>query len=39
MVRLRFKALAFLPVAHHHCVSRMVNREFVLGEDQKDKLI
>jgi putative transposase len=39
MRRPRLKAPAFLPVAYYHCVSRVVNREFVLGEEEKDKLV
>jgi REP element-mobilizing transposase RayT len=39
MRRPRLKAPAFLPVAYYHCVSRVVNREFVFGEEEKDKLI
>ena len=39
MRRPRLKAPAFLPVAYYHCVSRVVNRDFVLGEDEKDKLV
>ena len=35
----RLKAPAFLPVAYYHCVSRVVDRQFVLGEEEKDKLI
>jgi hypothetical protein len=39
MRRPRLKAPAFLPVAYYHCVSRVVNREFVFGEQEKDKLV
>jgi REP element-mobilizing transposase RayT len=39
MRRPRLKAPAFLPVAYYHVVSRIVNRDFVLGEEEKDKLI
>ncbi len=39
MRRPRLKAPAFLPVAFYHCVSRVVNRDFVLGEEEKDKLV
>ena len=39
MRRPRLKAPAFLPVAYYHCVSRVVNREFVFGEEEKDKLV
>ncbi len=39
MRRARLKAPAFLPVAYYHCVSRVVNRDFVLGAAEKDKLV
>jgi putative transposase len=39
MRRPRLKAPAFLPVAYYHCVSRVVNRDFVLGDAEKDKLV
>jgi len=39
MRRPRLKAPAFLPVAYYHCVSRVVDRQFVLGEEEKDKLV
>jgi hypothetical protein len=39
MRRPRLKAPAFLPVAYYHVVSRIVNRDFVLGAEEKDKLI
>ena len=39
MRRPRLKAPAFLPVAYYHCVSRVVNREFVFGQEEKDKLV
>lgn len=39
MRRPRLKAPASHPVAYYHCVSRVVNREFVLGESEKDKLV
>jgi len=32
MRRERFKALASVQVAHDHCVSRVVDRNFALGE-------
>jgi len=32
MRRERFKALASVQVAHEHCVSRVVDRNFALGE-------
>jgi hypothetical protein len=35
----RLKAPAFLPVAYYHCVSRVVDRRFALGEEEKDKLV
>ena len=35
----RLKAPAFLPVAYYHCVSRVVDRQFVLKEEEKDKLV
>ena len=33
----RLKAPTDLPVAYYHCVSRVVNREFVLGEPEKEQ--
>ncbi len=43
MRRPRLKAPASSPLrtitAYYHCVSRVVNRDFVLGEEEKDKLI
>ena len=33
----RLKAPDDLPVAYYHCVSRVVNREFVLGEAEKEQ--
>jgi hypothetical protein len=39
MRRPRLKAPASHPVAYYHCVSRVVNREFVLGAAEKDKLV
>jgi hypothetical protein len=35
----RLKAPAFLPVAYYHVVSRVVDRQFVLGEEEKDKMV
>jgi hypothetical protein len=35
----RLKAPAFLPVAYYYCVSREVDRRFVLGEQEKDELV
>jgi hypothetical protein len=34
MRRPRLKAPAFLLVAYYHCVSRVVNRDFVLGDPE-----
>ena len=39
MRRPRLKAPASHPVAYYHLVSRVVNRDFVLGEAEKDKLV
>jgi REP element-mobilizing transposase RayT len=39
MRRRRLKAPASHPVAYYHCVSRVVNRDFVLGGAEKDKLV
>jgi putative transposase len=39
MRRPRLKAPASHPVAYYHCVSRVVNRDFVLGAAEKDKLV
>ncbi len=39
MRRPRLKAPASLRVAYYHCVSRIVNRDFVLGMEEKDKLV
>ena len=36
MRRERFKAEASVQVAHYHCVSRVVDRNFVLGELEKE---
>ena len=36
MRRTRFKAEASVQVAHYHCVSRVVDRNFVLGELEKE---
>jgi hypothetical protein len=35
----RLKAPAFLPVAYYHVVSRVVDRRFVFGDVEKDKLV
>jgi hypothetical protein len=39
MRRPRLKAPASHPVAFYHCVSRVVNRDFVLGDAERDKLV
>jgi REP element-mobilizing transposase RayT len=39
MRRRRLKAPASHQVAYYHCVSRVVNRDFVLGAVEKDKLV
>ncbi len=39
MRRPRLKAPDSHPVAYYHCVSRVVNRDFVLGDEEKDKLV
>ena len=39
MRRARFKAEAVVPVAHYHCVSRVVDRNFVLGELEKETFL
>ena len=39
MRRRRLKAPASHQVAYYHCVSRVVNRDFVLGGAEKDKLV
>ena len=39
MRRARFKAEASVQVAHYHCVSRVVDRNFVLGELEKETFI
>lgn len=35
----RLKALCDLPVAYYHCVSRVVNREFVLGDAEREQFV
>ena len=35
----RLKAPTDLPVAYYHCVSRVVNRDFVLGEVEREKFV
>jgi putative transposase len=39
MRRPRLKASASLSVAYYHCVSRVVDRRFILGDEEKDKLV
>jgi putative transposase len=39
MRRPRLKAPASHPVAYYHCVSRVVNREFVLGDAERGKMV
>ena len=39
MRRARFKAEAGVPVAHYLCVSRVVDRNFVLGELEKETFV
>lgn len=39
MRRPRLKALKGLPVAYYHCVSRVVNRDFVLGDEEKEQFV
>jgi putative transposase len=35
----RLKAPADLPVAYYHCLSRVVNRDFVLGDLEREKFV
>ena len=35
----RLKAPADLPVAYYHCLSRVVNRDFVLGDVEREKFL
>ena len=35
----RLKAPLDLPVAYYHCVSRVVNRDFVLGDLEREKFV
>ena len=35
----RLKALPDLPVAYYHCVSRVVNRDFVLGDAERELFV
>ena len=39
MRRARFKAEASVQVAHYHCVSRVIDRNFVLGELEKETFV
>jgi putative transposase len=39
MRRPRLKAPATHPVAYYHCVSRVVNRDFAFGPEEKDQLV
>ncbi len=39
MRQARLKADPILPVAYYHVISRVVNRDFVLGEEQKEHFI
>jgi len=39
MRRPRLKAPSDLPVAYYHCISRVVDRQFVLGQDEKEKFV
>lgn len=39
MRRPRLIAPASHPMAYYHCVSRVVNRDFVLGDAERDKLV
>jgi putative transposase len=39
MRRPRLKAPATRPVAYYHCVSRVVNRDFAFGPEEKDQLV
>lgn len=39
MRRPRLKAPAHLPTAYYHCVSRVVDRHFVLGDEEKERLV
>jgi REP element-mobilizing transposase RayT len=39
MRRPRLKAPPSHPLAYYHCVSRIVNRDFVLGDEEKEKLV
>jgi len=34
----RLKAPASFPVAHYHCMSRVVNRDFVFGPQERGKV-
>ena len=39
MRRSRLKAPAVYPVAYYHCISRVVDRQFVLGELEKEQFV
>ena len=39
MRKSRLKAPAHHPIAYYHCVSRVVNREFVLGPEEKEEFV
>lgn len=39
MRKSRLKAPAHHPLAYYHCVSRVVNREFVLGPEEKEEFV
>lgn len=35
----RLKAPASFPVAHYHCLSRVVNRDFVFGPAEREQFV
>src|SRR5438105_4435071 len=39
MRRPRLKAPQQYEIAHYHCISRVVDRQFLLGADEKEKFI
>ena len=39
MRQTRLKAPPELPAAYYHCISRVVNREFVFGEEEKEMFV
>lgn len=39
MRQARLKASRQLPVGYYHCISRVVNREFVFGEEEKEVFV